>query len=413
MLFFMDASINVICFKSKILKDGSHPLMLRICQDGKKIYKSIGISLKDKYWNFEKNSPRKNCPNKEQILKIIEERLSEYRSQIFDFRFEGKVYTADTLIQKVENPTIRKTVAVFLKQEYERLINEGRIGNANTYKDLINSINRFCGLPDFFFSNIDVIWLDKYESWLRGNGNTENTIGIKFRSLRAVYNRAIKYNYVKRDNYPFNEYKVSKLKKQTAKRAITKAEIKKIEELDLREITTYHSPLLHFSKDLFLFSYYSCGMNLIDIAQLKWTNIVDGRIIFERHKTSKLINFAIQPPAISIIQKYEAITHNENDYIFPILSPSFHITEQQKHFRIKKVTRGINKNLKKIGEYLKLSIPLTSYVARHSFATVLKRSGVNVSLISECLGHSDLKTTQIYLDSFENSQIDEAMKNLL
>ena len=119
------------------------------------------------------------------------------------------------------------------------------------------------------------------------------------------------------------------------------------------------------------------------------------------------------PDALVILKKYMKEEATKDDYIFPILDKQIHITKQQQYNRILKARRKINKNLKIIGKELNINIQITTYVARHTFATVLKRSGVNIGIISESLGHSDLKTTQIYLDSFENSEIDAAMKNLL
>jgi integrase len=126
-------------------------------------------------------------------------------------------------------------------------------------------------------------------------------------------------------------------------------------------------------------------------------------------KTKKVITIPLQPKAFELIEKYK---QSGNPYLFPILD-KFHKTEQQKANRRHKVISKVNKCLKEIGKELKLPIDLTTYVARHSFATVLKRSGVSTSIISESLGHSSEKITQIYLDSFENSQIDAAMANLL
>lgn len=167
------------------------------------------------------------------------------------------------------------------------------------------------------------------------------------------------------------------------------------------------------SKDLFTFSYLCCGMNMIDIAYLKYSDIINGRICFIRHKTKQPITFQLLPQAMQIIEKYRRDKVQQSDYIFPILDRNFHHTEQQQYDRIRKVIKGMNKSLKKIGTHLDISIPLTTYVARHSFATVLKRSGVNIALISEAMGHTSLSTTQFYLDSFENEQVDAAMKNLL
>ena len=146
---------------------------------------------------------------------------------------------------------------------------------------------------------------------------------------------------------------------------------------------------------------------------LRYRDIFDGRVTYHRQKTGKLISFHLQPLALEILRKYYQEEHAPDDYIFPVLKRKVHITATQQYGRVKRVTRLINRYLKVIGEHLNLPIPLTTYVARHSYATVLKRSGVSTSIISESLGHSSEKITQIYLDSFENSQIDEAMKNLL
>ncbi len=148
------------------------------------------------------------------------------------------------------------------------------------------------------------------------------------------------------------------------------------------------------------------------MAYLKGSCMVDGRLVYIRRKTHKLIRLPIQPNAQAIIDKYISPFWDDKDYVFPILS-AFHSTEQRQRNRIHKVITKVNDRLKTVGKELKISIDLTTYVSRHSFATVLKREGVSTSIICESLGHSSEKVTQIYLDSFENSQIDEAMKNLL
>lgn len=155
------------------------------------------------------------------------------------------------------------------------------------------------------------------------------------------------------------------------KRAISKEDIKRIMSLDLRTVTTYHSPYLSLGRDLFLFSYLSCGINLTDMARLRYSDVFEGRLSYHRQKTGRLISFQLQPMALEIIEKYRKLEATPNDYVFPILDRKVHKT------------------------------------------TVLKRSGVSTAIISEPLGHSSERVTQIYLDSFENSQIDEAMKNLL
>ena len=183
---------------------------------------------------------------------------------------------------------------------------------------------------------------------------------------------------------------------------MTKADIERV--LQFQSSNRY----MRFPIDIFAFTYYCGGINFIDIANLTQANIMENKLIYKRHKTGKLIKIPLQPQAFELIKKYHS---KENPYLFPILS-DFHATEIQKANRIHKVITKVNKRLKEIGEELNLPIPLTTYVARHSQATVMKKAGVSTAVIREIMGHSSERVTQIYLDSFDNEQIDEAMKSL-
>ena len=409
----MSATINVVCYKSKTLANGEHPLMIRVCKDNKKVYKSLGISVSAKDWDFKKEEPRKTCSNRNLILNLIEQKKIEYRTQILELNCLNKSFSARSVMNNIDKPTKNKNVKEFFEEIVSRLKLEKRLGNASAYKDTLSSMTRFAKKLDIPFQDIDLPWLKQYETFMRSNDSSENTMGFHFRALRAAFNMAIEDNVIKKDYYPFDRFKVSRFSKTTRKRAITKMEINKIIELDISKITNYYSPYLAFGRDMFLFSYLGCGINFTDIAKLKFENLTNARIFYERQKTGKQINFLLQPMAKEIIERYKPEEINSDDYIFPILDKKFHLTAQQIYDRTQKVTKGVNNALKKIGIQVGLTFPLTTYVARHTFATVLKRSGVNTAIISESLGHSSEKITQTYLDSFENSQIDEAMKCLL
>ena len=281
----MNATVNIICYKQKTLRNGQHPLMIRITKNGKIKYKSLGISVHPDHWDYKTNKPKPKCPNKELILKTILEKEAEFQKEILELMSIQKGYTASSLIAAKTNQVKAKTVEEFYNELIKHYQETDKLGNARTYKYSLGSIIRFCGKAGMLFSDIDVSWLKKYEQWLINCNCTEVTISFIFRTLRSAYNKAIEAKCAFKNNYPFTEFKVSKFDVSTQKRAIPKEAIKKVMAVD--------------------------------------------------------------------------------------------------------------------------------YVARHSFATVLKNSGVNIALISETLGHKDIATTQIYLDSFEDNQIDEAMKNLL
>lgn len=402
----MSATVNVICFRGKKLSNGESPLMIRVCKDRKTKYQSIGISVNIDHWDFNKNRPKANCPNKDYILKIIIDKEAEYQKKILELKADDKEFTASTLIKPKEERRV-KAVYEFYNELIEEMELSGKIGNSRVYKDSIRSLESYYKSKlDIPFSDIDMNFLLSYEKWLRQKNCKESSMNLFLRTLRSTYNKAIERKYAKRDDYPFNDYKVSKFSIKTDKRAISKDNIKLIMNLDLSKEKEY----IQLSRDLFVFSYLCSGISFSDMANLKHGNITNDRLVYTRQKTHRRINVPISNEAKEIMRKY---IDSNNEYIFPILNHTIHKTEMQQYNRKKKVILKVNRYLKKISQMIGIEVNLTTYVSRHSYATVLKNSGVNIALIGETLGHSDLKTTQIYLDGFENSQIDEAMKNLL
>ncbi|PXV67337.1 site-specific recombinase XerD [Dysgonomonas alginatilytica] len=399
----MSITIDVICYTSKVLKNNEYPLMLRLTKDRQRKYKSIGVSTKFEDWDFNKNQPKPNTPNRDLILELSAKLIGQYRKLVLEFKAEDKDYTLSTLLERVNKPIKNIPVGDYFLKYISSLKVQKRSGYAASILQVYNSLIKYNKHLNIYFSDIDVAWLRNYESWLREGGLKENTIGIRFRTLRAIYNSALEEGIVKAEYYPFKAYKVSKLHQKTAKRALKKEDIYKIIYYD----TANREGYTLLAIELFTYSYVMGGINFVDMAYLTKDNIIGNQLIYSRRKTKKLIKMPIHQVAIELHQKY-----NESKYIFPILS-DYHITEQQRINRVHKVITKVNRELKAIGEELNIPISLTTYVARHSFATVLKRSGVSTSIISESLGHSNEKVTQTYLDSFENSQINEAMKNLL
>ena len=401
----MNATANVLCYRSKTLSNGEHPIMLRVCKGGKKKYISLGISVNPKFWDFEKNKPKRNCPNREQLIKVINEQEQKYAEQILEFSVEKREYTPTTLIEAIVPVQKARTVGELFNEYIAQLKDEGRLGYALSVQQVCNSLLKYKGHLDIYFSEIDVNWLKAYESWLRCCKLTDNTIGIRFRTLRAVYNLALAEGLVKADCYPFKKYKVSKLHKETAKRAITKEQVKQVIDYDVSGARFYK----RLAVDMFAFSYLMGGINFTDMAFLTDKNVEGGRLVYVRQKTKKLIMLPLQEKAVEIMNRYRS---SQRKFIFPILDERERTLRQIRN-RIYDVLDNVNGYLKEIGKELGVELKISSYVARHSYATVLKRSGVSTSVISESLGHSSERVTQIYLDSFENKQLNDAMKNLL
>lgn len=307
----------------------------------------------------------------------------------------------------------------FVFSFFDRLVKQyadnKKPGNSSVYKTVKNSLFKFKKSKQLRFSDISLSFLQRYESFLYGEGLKGNGISLYMRTLRSAYNKAIALNIADLALYPFhnlqnpNGYKISELETVTAKRAIKLADIRAIEEIETKPYTMKQDAKMYF-----LFSFYCRGMNFTDLALLKPENCHNGRIIYTRAKTRnrKIFSVEIMPPVQKIIEYFE-LHPLKASYLLPILDDTKHPTEKQKKTRIQSLLKKVNRDLKTLGTDAKISTPLTTYVARHSWATIMKNMGTTTAVISEAMGHVDEKTTQIYLENFENSVLDDANRKLL
>ena len=405
-----DATIRAILYKSKTLSNGEHPLMLVVTKDGQRKYSSLGISCHPDKWNFQKNEPKKNHPDKLKIETIIAKRIGEIQTKALDLKLHDKDFTSDSLVATVQKPKGTNDVFAYTDTLVANFIQNKEVGNANVYRDTKRALQNFASKnKTLSFSDIDLNFLNRWETYCKNRNMAETSISVYFRTLRAIFNRAVKDQIVGMNHYPFRDFKISKFDTRTRKRAIDKADIQKIKAINISG-----KPVVQLSKDVFLFSYYCQGMNLTDLAHLRWSQIVQDRLFYVRAKTGKEFNLKLLEPARQILEYYRPFTGSKPDnYVFPILNAERHITPIQIDNRIHKMNSLINTHLKSMGRKVGIETPLTTYVARHSYATVLKTSGIPIAVISEALGHESEAITHTYLKSFENSVIEEANENLL
>ena len=163
----MSASITVLCYKYKTLSNGKHPLMLRIHKDGKRKLVSLNISVFASDWNFDKNQPKRNCPHRDAILRLITEKTKEYQDQLIELKIENKEFTAKSLVEKITRPTKRKTVGELFQKRIQELKKANRLGYAESHDYVYKSLLKFNGHLDIYFSEINMEWLQRYETWLR------------------------------------------------------------------------------------------------------------------------------------------------------------------------------------------------------------------------------------------------------
>jgi site-specific recombinase XerD len=276
------------------------------------------------------------------------------------------------------------------------------------FKDAKRQLMKFSKADKIPFREISYQFITKFDEWFSSRGVALNSIFVYMRALKTLINYAKKEGLIEDSFNPFKDISFSKYRKvQTRKKALAKNKIDAIKALEFEP-----GDHMHFSKAYFLFSYYCRGINFKDMAYLTWKNISDNCLNYTRKKTGKYYIFRLEIPALQILEQFKSEFTDENSFIFPILS-QIHKTTLQQEYRIKKVLKQVNKDLKEIASLINESENLTFYAARHSFATVSKKAGVSISLISEAMGHDSVKTTGIYLDSFEREQLDQAFQNIL
>ena len=305
----------------------------------------------------------------------------------------GCAFTANDIVLLFRNQYNKSTILVFMKEQIEYLQRCNRIGTAKNYERAMQSFAHFIG-ADLPIVAITEQLIDNYNAYLLQRGVVRNSISFYMRILRAVYNKAVRRHLVEQTN-PFQNVYTGIDK--TRKRAVDEKLIAKLLKLELTEGSSSE-----LARNIFIFSFCTRGMAFVDIAYLKKSNIQDGMILYARHKTGQLLSIRIEPNIADIINRYKLYT-NDSPYVFPIIKSS-DVIEAYNEYR-----KGINLyncQLKKLSKMLSIDIPLSSYTARHSWATAARRHNAPISVISAGLGHTSEKTTQIYLTSLDNNEID-------
>lgn len=280
-----------------------------------------------------------------------------------------------------------------MENNIARLKHNGKIRTAETYRATLNSFMKFRKGEDIPLDSITSETMEEYEAWHKARGVAPNTISFYTRILRAVYNRAIEQGVIQNRN-PFRHVYTGVDK--TVKRALPLPLLKKIRMLDL---TLF--PALDYARDMFLMSFYLRGMSFIDMSYLRKTDLKNGYVTYRRRKTGQQLIIGWTKEMQAILDKYH---ENQSAYLLPIIRKSG--TDERCTYR--NVSYNINHNLKKIAEMVGITIPLTLYVARHSWASAAKTNRIPLSVISEGMGHDSEATTRIYLTSLDTSAVDKA-----
>ena len=333
------------------------------------------------------------------VKERIEWDLRRWQSIIRQHENKRIVYSADDIIDTFRKTSADHTLFNFMQSVISQLQLIGKERTAETYHSTLKSIIKFRQEQNILLVDIDSDLMLMYEAYLQSSGITRNSISFYMRILRAVYNRAVEKELTE-NRHPFKH--VFTGIEKTVKRAIPLKNIKQIKNLELPIKSS-----LDFARDIFLFSFYTRGMSFIDIAFLKKKDLANGILSYRRRKTGQQLFIRWEKCMQDILDKYKE--NDDSPYMLPIIIPQ----AKQERKQYKNVLYRINKSLKDIGQLIKLPIPLTMYVARHSWASAARSKNIPISVISEGMGHDSEKTTQIYLASLDTAVVDRANRIIL
>ncbi len=403
-------NIRLGLYKSKVNKKGEHPLVIFIYSKGRRKVISSGFQLLPSEWNDKMRSVRIGVINKSEIEEVSNQKKMDLQKIVSKYNYLGKRLSLEELIHQYKKPRIENFIYPYFDLEIARLRRAEKIRNATVYKTAKNVMKSYCADERLTFQDVDFRFLDEMAIFLKARGVGQGSMSNYFRTIRALFNKAIRDDEIDRSVYPFLKFSVSQFKTETIPRTITKEEVHEVINYYLAEEENEKTKL---AAEVFTFIYLTGGINFKDLTQLTFKQINGKKVSYFRSKTGRAYQLVLQPVAMNIIKKYKTANKIDADYIFPFLDREIHITPTQINDRSKKCLGQINKSLKIVGQELDISIPLTTYVARHSLASNLCNNGVSVKVIQNLLGHTRLETTNSYLKNFDAGEIDRHISHLL
>lgn len=391
------ASIKVK-YRASSVEDHDGAIYYQIIHERKVRQLNTDYHVRKEEWDESRSMvvTKQSSERKSLILSIRErirwdvERLTKIAKKLDN---EGISYTADDVIDEFKRYASEYSLFNYMESLIIKFKQNNKTRTSETYTAALNSFKKFRKDEDLMLDCLTSEIMEAYEAWHKSKGNTPNTISFYTRILRAVYNRAVEEEITENKN-PFKRVYTGVDK--TVKRAIPLDAVRKMKHLDLSL-----TERLDFARDMFLMSFFLRGISFIDLAFLKKTDLKNGVLSYRRRKTSQLLNIEWTTEMQMLLDKYP---ENPTEYLMPIITNP----EANPRSVYRNVGYNINHNLKTIAQMIGINIPLTMYVARHSWASAAKAKGIPLSVISEGMGHDSETTTQIYLASLETSVVDQA-----
>jgi len=392
-----DITMNAVLEERTPKSDGTYPIKIRLTYGRKqRYYKTKYYATKEEFEKIMSKSPRGDFKDKRLLLNVVEAKVTKLIEAMKEFTFHE--------FKKLYDGKKEETKEVFgmMKSYASNLREFGQIKTAKNYESALSSFKKFHKKPSLYLNEVTIEFIKRYEKSMLSENKSPTTIGMYLRTLRTMMNIAMSKGIITQAAYPFGRHKYQIPSGRKMKRAYPISHIQKIFEYQTI------SPLIENARNYWILSYLCNGMNMKDIALLKNKNICNDMIHFTREKTKNTSKLNLKPVTVymteavkEVIAKLKSDKTEPDDFVFPIL-PTVRTPEEEIDL-IELFIKKTNKYLKKMGVELNLEIKLTSYTARHSYATIMKRNNVPTAYISDSVGHTNQRTIEDYFGSFEDS----------
>ncbi|MBW6492836.1 MAG: site-specific integrase [Lentimicrobium sp.] len=408
--------------------NNEYAILLEISKSGKRGYISLKVSGNRDDWDEEQErfiikkglrTAEGKMANEERKLKndFIEKLNIRIKDIISQFEKNNTDWTINQFKTEFLGKKNHSNAFKYFKKHIDNLLETGHTGNARVYSETLHMLELFDKkFASRVFSEIDLRYIKSFDTYLQKRAVSGNARSVYLRTIRSMLNKAIQDKEASAETYPFGKggFQIGSIETRTAKRYLPR------EQLEILKNNQSIIPSREFARCIFLFSYYCQGINFVDMAKLKTSNIIvtdkGKRILYKREKTknkknAKPLDIKISSEIQELIDLMKTYKLPLDNYLLPIVTVN-HKNQKKLYDHIKNRGKRVNKNLKDLGEDLGFELKLTTYVSRHTMAMQLQSNKIPVEIISQVLGHQDIGTTKIYLDDLDNSVIDEAVKVL-
>ena len=396
----MTTSVRLMLNKGRRLNNGTYPLVFQVIHSRRKKLLYTGFRLKEEAFNeaeekiVDGTDATLTATDITKMNRELRKMKNMIHTRIRQLERTTEPFTVEDVLAQFTRANVRQQFYIlrYIDTQIERKKKLKKEGTAAAYKSTRSSLAKFLDGSDIRMPEIDLRFIRRYEDFLYNNGVAENTVSYYLRNLRTLYNQAVVDGYHPHGEYPFVKAQTRPAK--TVKRALSREDLQALANLKLED-----APELKFARDLYLFSLYAQGMAFVDIVLLKKSDIYNGVLTYSRHKSKQFIRIAVTPQMQELMDKYET----EGKYVFPIIRDN----SSSEYTQYRLALGRINRHLKRIAAMIDVKIPLTTYTARHTWATLARDCGAPVSVISAGLGHTSEEMTRIYLKEFDVSQLDK------